>query len=269
MKLIFYGRQTTPAPAPGTGLLTIERKGVFSFSTAAVQALGLTTDSELVLAADEETNQWFVLLQVPEGEKSFTLRPRDRNKSGALVFHSQPQARTYWAAHQLEGQKSVHTLVSATAIEQDGVKLYPLTPQHATKTLEVPTPEEPTTVASPSAPAEPVTQPDVVPLATDLPHLQAEQPATLPTVDSTPAPVSSVPVLAPGQLPTSRGEQLADYWNERDISKATPNELEEVLKVLGAMPRADRGFTENKVLNQAKTEQAKRLKEAGKKGATA
>jgi hypothetical protein len=265
MQLIIHDRRPVPTTPTGEALLTIERKGSFSLTIAAVAALGLRPTDEVVLAQDAATNAWFLILDPSADMEGFELRPRDRSAK-ALMFCSQPRARAYYQAHGLSQETSVRSLVSATAVEHQGIKLYPLTPQHATRTPQVVTAVEPAAVASPVPVAEQPAQPDVMPLDTDLPHLQPEQPATPPMVASTPVPVSSVPVLTPGQLPESRGEQLADYWNECEIGTATPDELEEVLKVLGAMPRSDRGFTENKVLNQAKTEQAKRVKEAGKKG---
>jgi hypothetical protein len=235
MKLIFYGRQTTAAPPAGTGLLTIEHKGIFSFSTAAVQALGLKLDSQLVLAADEETNQWYVVLQVPDGEKPFSLRPRDRNHSKALVFHSQPQARAYWAAHGLNGQKSVHALVSATAIVQEGVQLYPLSPQHPTITPEVVAPSMP--AAEPSAAAEET--------------IAAE---TVPTV-----PASEVAPLAPAaeQVPTPIVEETVSttapaskYTPEQDAAllnmSNSPSDLAREWGVSAAALHTRRGYLKRK-----------------------
>lgn len=254
MQLIFHDRRPVPTLPTGEALLTIERKGTFSLSIAAVAALQLKPTDEVVLAEDLTTNAWYLVPDPSADLQGFELRPRDKS-SKALMFCSQPRARAYYQAHGLGEAKSVRSLVSATAIEHQGVKLYPLTPQHATKTPASPAPAVVDT--------EQVSAPDVAPLPSDLPHLQAEQQDAPPMVASVPVPVSGVPPLAPGQLAESRGEQLADYWNERDISKAEPAELDEIIKVLGGMPRADRGFTENKVLNQAKTELAKRNKEKG------
>jgi hypothetical protein len=266
MQLIFHdASHVSPAAAATEAMLTIERKGNFSLSIGAVAALKLVPKEQVVLAQDVETNSWYLILEALAGQKPFVLKPRDTNNSRALMFCGAQRARAYYEAHGLREERSVRARIGLEPVQYEKLSLFPLVPQHSTKT-----PAALALVATPIVEAsgltEPTTQPDVVPLDTDLPHLQPEQPAAPAMTASSPAPVSNVPVLAPGQLPESRGEQLADYWNERDISKATPVELEEVLKVLGAMPRADRGFTENKVLNQAKTEQAKRTKEAGKKG---
>lgn len=256
MELIFHDASAVAsAVAVGEAMLTIDRAGNFCLSTGAVAALKLLPKEQVVLAQDLETNTWYLLLDAQDGQKPFVLKPRDSKNSRALMFSAAQRARAYYEAHGLGEERSVRARIGLEPVQYQKLNLFPLVPQHSTKTPAA-------VVAKSSVPTEPATQPDVAPLPSDLPQLQAEQDAP-PMMASRPVPVSGVPPLAPGQLAESRGEQLADYWNERDISKAEPAELEEVIKVLGGMPRADRGFTENKVLNQAKTELAKRNKEKG------
>jgi hypothetical protein len=256
MQLIFHDASAVAsAVAVGEAMLTIDRNGNFSLSTGAVAALKLLPKEQVVLAQDLETNTWYLLLEVQEGQKPFVLKPRDSKNTRALMFNAAPRARAYYEAHGLGDERSVRARIGLEPVQYQKLTLFPLVPQHSTKTPAA-------AVASPVTTDE-LPAPDVAPLPSDLPQLQAEQQDAPPMLATMLVPVSGVPALAPGQLPESRGEQLADYWNERDISKAEPAELEEVIKVLGGMPRADRGFTENKVLNQAKTELAKRSKEKG------
>lgn len=264
MQLIFFDRRAQVAQPVGEAFLTIEKKGVFSLSIAAGTALGLKAGAGVVLVQDAQTNTWYLLLNALPGQEPFKLKPRDTNGKG-LIFCGSQSAHKYYQAHGLGEQKSVRSAVSATAIEHDGMKLYPLVPQHSTKTPAVVEPAAPVADA-PVVAAPEVEQPvpaDVMPAVAPS-FLEPEQSGTPPMLTT-----SAVPRLAPGALPESRGEQLADYWNEREVSEAKPEELEEILKVIGGMARSDRGFTENKVLNQAKTEAAKRLKAANKKHAKA
>jgi hypothetical protein len=259
MQLIFHdASQVSSAAAAGEAMLTIERNGNFSLSTGAVAALKLLPKEQVVLAQDVETNSWYLLLEALAGQKPFVLKPRDSKNSRALMFCAAQRARAYYESHGLSNERSVRARVGLEPVKHEKLTLFPLVPQHSTKTAA-----PAAVVAEPAAPAaELAGQPDVMSLESDLPQLQAEQPAP-PMVAS--APLASVPALNIGALPGSRAEQLADYWNEREVTKAEPHELADIIAVLAAVPKYDRDFTQNKVLNQAKTELAKRGKEKGGK----
>ncbi len=232
MQLIIHDRRPLDVAPTGEPLLTIEHKGTFSLSIAAVAALGLRPTDELVLAQDGHTNAWYLIAEPTSDMEAFELRPRDKS-SRALMFCCQHRARAYYQAHGLSQQKSVRSLVGATAVEHDGLKLYPLTPQHPTTTPAA----APAPVVEPSAPAEPAA---------------IEQPA--PTV----APVSAE---AETHL-----EQLTDKWYEADITSIEEPELTELIDGLGAKGKNERDIVENAVLNRAKTERARRAKKGGRRG---
>lgn len=263
MQLVFHdATSVSSATTAGDPMLTVERNGNFSLSIGAVAALKLLPKEQVILVQDAETNSWYLVLDSVAGKKPFVLKPRDSKNSRALMFCASQRARAYYEAHGLRDERSVRALIGLEPVKHEGLALFPLVPQHSTKTPVVAEPATPVADA-PIATAPEVEQPvlaDVMPAAAPS-FLEPEQSGTPPMLTT-----SSVPALAPGALPESRGEQLADYWNEREISDAKPDELEEILKVIGGMARSDRGFTENKVLNQAKTEAAKRLKAADKKG---
>ena len=339
MKLVFYDRQTTPALPANSPTLTIEQKGTFGLSIAAVAGLGLKPSEHLALAQDAETNNWYLLLnpRAALGLKPFELRPRDSKSNRSLIFCSQPQARAYYAAHGLGQQKSVRASVVLEPVAHEGLQLYPLQPQHASVSVQ------PVTTS-----AEPVHEtPESVQLSESEPVAEVswKRPALVTALDEAPAteaPASELPVpasaapanalsaagaftaemdaalLADGSSPAllakqwgmdrtklanrkthlkqkqltpeppklvytpapspeaapqqktfglqARAEELANYWLEREISNAKPNELAEVLNVLRHVPTSKRGIEMSLVLDRAEAEHTHRVTAAGKGG---
>jgi hypothetical protein len=257
MKLVFFDRQTTPAPPANSPLLTIERKGTFGLSTAAVAGLGLKPNEHLALAQDTETNTWYLLLnpKATLGLRPFELRARDSKNNRSLIFCSQPQSRAYYAAHGLGQEKSVRASVVLEPIAHEGLQLYPLQPQHATAT--VPT--------SDAVPVEDVSWKRPAPVTALAPEVVPAAPVAAPVVPAS-APASTKAPVVDTTEGLSREELLAEEWNERDITKATDAELTELIKVLGGVPSRQRGFVEDKVLSAAKKEQQARGKKGGNRG---
>jgi transposase-like protein len=65
----------------------------------------------------------------------------------------------------------------------------------------------------------------------------------------------------------ARAEELGSYWMERDIARATPGELAEILNLLRHVPASKRGIEMELVLGRAEVEQTHRQSAAGKGGA--
>jgi hypothetical protein len=243
MQLIFHDRRAQVTLPTGDAFLTIEHKGTVSIGIAAVALLKLKPTDEVVLAEDVLTNNWYLVLEPSDEFKAHELRPRDKS-SKALTFCSQQLARDYYQAHDLHTEKSVRTLVSASAVEHKGIKLYPLTPLHSTKTPVVPAPVELAAVASPTPVAQESAQP------TDA--------GALPTEASAPASVAADA--------ETRLEQLTDKWYEADITSIEESELTELIDGLGAKPKKERDIVENTVLNRAKSERVRRSKKGSNRG---
>lgn len=249
MNLVFLDRAVAK-PAPGESFLTIQPDGNCNLSSGAVKRYQLAEQRWVSLAQDTDTNTFYLVFGAGSPDrKPYSLRA-NKGKASTRSFSAAAPAKQLLAAfHAAPDAKSLRLAIGA-AISHEVGQLFPLSIDgQAVVPAEAPAP------VAEAAPIE-ETAPAVV-------ELTADAPATVPAPEAPTAPKPSL-----GSLPESRAEQLADYWYEREISKAEPAELTELLKVLGNTPKGDRGFKENVVLGRAKAENARRgkAKKGGNRG---
>lgn len=122
MKLRIIKRTRGGVPQAQERLVSANRKsGCFNFNSRCLRDLGLTNETRILIAKDDESrNDWYVAFgkELPEGIR---LKAQGKPISG---YRAQYKAAVVEILDSVKAEKSATFLLAAKPIEQDGIDWY-------------------------------------------------------------------------------------------------------------------------------------------------
>lgn len=127
MKLKFFNASNLPSIMKGVPQVRISKAGAFSFNIPAGQILGLTKESRIELAQDEENpSDWYLIVRTSDNNDAFPVRVYKEYKDhSTYMFSNSTMAKTFMEAIKADS-KTAALNISIHSIDVEGMQLFPV-----------------------------------------------------------------------------------------------------------------------------------------------